>query len=69
MARAFIGAVECKVTVDKDLGDSWAVAVVPIGAATAATQVVKLQGNDKDAVTKGALEVLQQQGLIDRFEL
>jgi len=69
MARAFIGAVECKVTVDKDLGDSWAVAVIPTGSATAAPQVVKLQGNDKEAVTKGALEILQKQGLIDRFEV
>jgi hypothetical protein len=69
MARAFIGAVECRVTVDKDLGDSWAVAVIPTGSATAVPQVVKLQGNDKESVTKGALEILQQQGLIDRFEV
>ncbi len=69
MARAFIGAVECRVTVDKDLGDSWAVAVVPSDAARAAPQVVKLQGNDKEQVTKGALEILQKQGLIDRFEV
>ncbi len=69
MARAFIGAVECRVTVDKDLGDSWAVAVIPSDVARACPQVVKLQGNDKEAVTKGALEVLQKQGLIDRFDL
>jgi len=69
MARAFIGAVECRVTVDKDLGDSWAVAVIPAGVGRAAPQVVKLQGNDKEQITKGALEILQQQGLIDRFEL
>jgi len=69
MARAFIGAVECRVTVDKDLGDSWAVAVIPSDVARAAPQVVKLQGNDKEQVTKGALEVLQKQGLIDRFDL
>ena len=66
MARAFIGAVECRVTVDKDLGDSWAVAVIPSGVA--APLVVKLQGNDKAAVTKGALEILQKAGKIDRFE-
>ncbi len=66
MARAFIGAVECRVTVDKDLGDSWAVAVIPSGVA--APLVVKLQGNDKAAVTKGALEILQKSGKIDRFE-
>ena len=69
MARAFIGAVECLVTVDKDLGDSWAVAVIPSGASAASPQVVKLQGNDKESVTKGALEILQKQGLIDRFEV
>ena len=69
MARAFIGAVECRVTVDKDLGDSWAVAVIPSDASRAAPQVVKLQGNDKEQITKGALEILQKQGLIDRFEL
>jgi len=67
MARAFIGAVECRVTVDKDLGDSWAVAVIPTGG-NASPQVVKLQGNDKESVTKGALEILQKQGLIDRFD-
>lgn len=66
MARAFIGAVECRVTVDKDLGDSWAVAVIPSGVA--APLVVKLQGNDKASVTKGALEILQKAGKIDRFE-
>lgn len=69
MARAFIGAVECRVTVDKDLGDSWAVAVIPSDIGRAAPQVVKLQGNDKEQITKGALEILQKQGLIDRFEL
>lgn len=68
MARAFIGAVECRVTVDKDLGDSWAVTVIPLGASGAAPQIVKLQGNDKESITKGALEILQKQGLIDRFE-
>jgi hypothetical protein len=69
MARAFIGAVECRVTVDKDLGDSWAVAVIPTGGSKASPQVVKLQGNDKEKVTQGALEILKKQGLIDRFEL
>lgn len=69
MARAFIGAVECRVTVDKDLGDSWAVAVIPTGGARTAPHVVKLQGNDKEKITQGALEILQKQGLIDRFEL
>jgi hypothetical protein len=65
MARAFVGAVECQVTVDRDLGDSWAVAVIPPGKAPL---VVKLQGNDKAAVTAGALEILQKRGQIDRFE-
>ena len=74
MARAFIGTIECQVTVDKDLGDSWAVAVIPPppsrkGERSLASQVVKLQGEDREKVTKGALEILQQQGRIDRFEL
>jgi hypothetical protein len=67
MARAFIGTVECRVTVDKDLGDSWAVAVIPPGQVNPPL-VVKLQGVDKEKVTKGALEILQKQGKIDRFE-
>ena len=29
MARAFIGSMECRVHVDKDLGDTWAVTVYP----------------------------------------
>ncbi len=66
MARAFIGSMECRVQVDKDLGDTWAVAVYP---PSAAPLVVKLQGNDKEKATKGALEVLQKSGRIDRFEL
>ncbi len=74
MPRAFIGSIECEVTVDKDLGDSWAVAVVPPppsrrGERPLAARVVKLQGEDKAKVTKGALEILQQRGEIDRFEL
>jgi hypothetical protein len=68
MARAFIGSMECRVQVDKDLGDSWAVSVVPPAGSGAAPLVVKLQGNDKEKVTKGALEVLQKAGKIDRFE-
>lgn len=74
MARAFIGSVSCEVTVDKDLGDSWAVAVVPPppshkGEPSLAPLVVKLQGEDKDKITKGALEILQKAGKIDRFEV
>jgi hypothetical protein len=74
MARAFIGTVECQVTVDKDLGDSWAVAVLPPppsrkGERSIAPLVVKLQGEDQAKVTKGALEILQQRGDIDRFDL
>ncbi len=74
MARAFIQNIECQVTVDKDLGDSWAVAVIPPppsrkGERSLASQVVKLQGEDRDKITKGALEILQQQGRIDRFDL
>jgi hypothetical protein len=66
MARAFIGSTECRVHVDKDLGDSWAVTVYP---AAAAPLVVKLQGNDKEKATQGALEILQKAGKIDRFDL
>lgn len=70
MARAFVGSLECRVTVDRDLGESWAVAVLPPveGGAPSAPLVVKLQGNDRDAVTRGALEILQKAGKIDRFE-
>ena len=71
MARAFIGSVECRVDVDRDLGDTWAVSVVPPPAKTSplVPLVVKLQGNDKEAATRGALEILQKAGKIDRFEL
>ena len=73
MARAFIGAVECQVTVDKDLGDSWAVAVIPPaprkGEPAIPPLVVKLQGEDRERITKGALEILQKSGQIERFEL
>jgi hypothetical protein len=55
------------VQTNKDLGESWAVWVRP-SAPNVAPLVVKLQGNDKDAVTKGALEILQKSGKIDRFE-
>jgi len=73
MARAFIGSVECQVQVDRDLGDSWAVTVVPPrpkkGQQALASRVVKLQGEDRDKVTAGALEILQKHGQIDKFEL
>jgi len=71
MARAFIGSMECRVLVDKDLGDSWAVAVYPpaSGKEQSPPLVVKIQGNDKEKATLGALEVLQKAGKIDRFEL
>jgi len=70
MARAFIGSTECRVTVDQDLGETWAVAVYPPAGAKgpAAPLVVKLQGNDKEKATAGALEILQKSGQIDRFE-
>jgi hypothetical protein len=71
MARAFIGSRECRVDVDKDLGDTWAVTVYPPSApkAPAAPLIVKLQGADKEKATKGALEILQKSGQIDRFEM
>ena len=68
MARAFIGNTECSVQTDKDLGESWAVWVRP-AAPDVAPMVVKLQGNDREKVTKGALEILQKNGKIDRFEV
>lgn len=67
MARAFIGNTECTVTADRDLGDGWAVAVRPADPSISPL-VVKLQGGDKEKVTKGALEILQKHGKIDRFE-
>lgn len=70
MARAFIGSMECRVLVDKDLGDTWAVTVYPPSSKDQVPPlVVKLQGTDKEKVTKGALEILQKSGKIDRFEL
>lgn len=71
MARAFVRETECRVTVDRDLGDTWAVTVhpPPVNGAPSAQFVVKLQGNDKESVTRGALEILQKGGRIDRFEL
>lgn len=71
MARAFIGSMECRVHVDKDLGDTWAVSVLPPSTSKppVAPLVVKLQGNDKEKATQGALEILQKAGKIDRFEL
>jgi len=74
MARAFIGNVTCEVLVDRDLGESWAVSVVPPrrqgrGQPALPPLVVKLQGEDKDKITQGALEILQKAGKIDRFEM
>jgi hypothetical protein len=70
MARAFIGSMECRVQVDKDLGDTWAVTVYPASGTkgAAAPLIVKLQGTDKEKATRGALEILQKSGKIDRFE-
>lgn len=73
MAKAFINDTECAVHVDRDLGESWAVTVVPPAAAKGATQhaplVVKLQGDSPEKIVKGALEILQQNGSISRYEL
>ncbi len=73
MARAFVGSIECEVTVDRDLGDTWAVAVVPPppkgGERPLPSLVLKLQGEDREKAMKGALEILQQRGQIDRFEV
>jgi hypothetical protein len=70
MPRAFVGSVECRVSVDRDLGDNWAVTVYPPprGDAPSPPHIVKLQGNDRDSAVRGALEILQRAGHIDRFE-
>ena len=74
MARAFIGAVSCAVTADRDLGESWAVSVIPSpparrGQPHLPPMVVKLVGADREKVIRGALEILRQRGQIDRYEL
>lgn len=73
MAKAFIGGVEHIVRVDRDLGESWAVSVVPAGPVRVLsdrpTIIVKLQGNDRAAIVRGGLEILQKHGQIERFEL
>jgi hypothetical protein len=73
MAKAFIGGRQCRVTVDPDLGESWAVTVVPPehrpGDPEFAPAIAKLQGKDRAAVLKGGLEILQKAGRIERFEL
>lgn len=70
MPRAFIGSSECLVGADRDLGDNWAVSVHPPATedGPAAPLVVKLNGNDREAATRGALEVLRKLGRIDRWE-
>jgi hypothetical protein len=69
MASATVNGVPCRVTADKDLGDSWAVAVVPPTGSSLAPRIVKLQGNDRAAVIKGAMTMLKSRGQIDGFEL
>lgn len=71
MARAFVGNQECRVTVDRDLGETWAVTVhpPPVNGVPSTAEIVKLQGNDRESITRGALEILQKAGRIDRFEL
>ncbi len=74
MPRAFIGSKECQVHVDRDLGDTWAVSVVPPPPSSKdepplAPLVVKLQGEDPQKITQGALEILVKAGRIDRFEI
>ncbi len=75
MARAYIGNTPCEVTIDKDLGDNWAVTVLPPpappvpGAVRLVPLVVKLQGEDREKCLAGGLELLQKAGTIDRFEV
>jgi len=70
MPRAFIGSSEYSIRADRDLGESWAVTVLPPADADPSDPplVVKLQGNDRDAVIRGALEVLRKSGRIERWE-
>jgi hypothetical protein len=73
MALAFIGSTTCQVHADRDLGDNWAVSLVPPNSVLAGGQpvvplVVKLQAEDRDRAILGALEILQKAGKIDRFE-
>jgi len=75
MARAYIGNTPCEVTIDKDLGDTWAVTVLPPaaspvpGSTRLAPLVVKLQGDDREKCLVGGLEILQKAGQIDRFDV
>jgi hypothetical protein len=67
MPRAFIGNIECRVDTDRDLGETWAVSVHSANPKVAPF-VIKLQGNDKEKCTLGALEMLKKSGMIDRYE-
>jgi hypothetical protein len=74
MARAYIGNTPCEVFVDKDLGDNWAISVIPPrpdgpGKPALSPLVVKLQGEDRERCLAGGLEILQKAGKIDRFEV
>ena len=69
MASATVNGVLCRVTADRDLGDTWAIAVVPPTGSPLAPRIVKLQGNDRAAALKGALVTLKAHGQIDGFEL
>jgi hypothetical protein len=74
MARAYIGNTPCEVFADKDLGDNWAISVIPPkptapGQAFLSPLVVKLQGEDREKCMVGALEILQKAGKIDRFDV
>jgi hypothetical protein len=74
MARAYIGNTPCEVFADKDLGDNWAISVVPPrptgpGQPSLSPLVMKLQGEDREKCLVGALEILQKAGKIDRFEV
>ena len=75
MARAYIGNIPCEVTIDKDLGVNWEIAVIPPhaspipGSMQLAPLVVKLQGEDRDRCLAGGLEILLKAGKIDRFDV
>ena len=74
MARAYIRNIPCEVFADKDLGDTWAISVIPPkprapGEPFLSPLVMKLQGEDREKCVVGALEILQKAGKIDRFEV
>lgn len=76
MPRARIQGRDYEVRVTRDLADSWAVEVAPLGAPprpverykpTPPILLVKLRATSAEAAARGALETLKQQGKLDDF--